>query len=121
MSRLIFFTIMMLNILNTTNSMMTGGFSKQDTVEKCETTLKLILSTYQGFKNYSIKSCETQLVNGINYRMVLENSNRLVKECHLTIYQSFDKTKTTPINYREKENDCFTLFEKSKEKTTTSV
>ena len=118
MLKYILLTIITLNLLKTSNTMLAGGFSQQHTNEKCEDTLKKILSEHSGFKGYEIKSCEEQIVNGVNYRMILENNDKIVKKCKITIWTSFDETRINPIRYREGKDDCFTMFDNAQESTT---
>ena len=114
----VFISIILLAFFKANNQKVLGGFEKKNGHEECETALKIILTEHPGFQDYSVKSCESQLVNGINYRMVLVHPNKVVKKCKITIYQSFNKNETTPLKYREKENDCFTMFENAKQSTT---
>jgi hypothetical protein len=113
-------TIFLISIvlIKTHGDRMVGGFEKKHTNEECENVLKTVLTEHLLFADYSIKSCETQLVNGLNYRMVLVNPEKDIKKCKITVYQSFDKTETKALKYREKEEDCFTMFENAKISTT---
>ena len=119
MIKTFFIFLMIITILKANNDRVVGGFEKKSGHQECETALKIILNEHPGFQDYSVKSCETQLVNGINYRMILVHPDKVVKKCKITIYQSFDKNNTSPLKYREKENDCFTMFDNAKQSTTT--
>lgn len=114
MFKRIFFIFMILNNLKLTGLMTGGGFSKQDSIELCQKVLNKILTDNTVFKDYEIKSCETQIVNGTNYHMNLENNSKDIKNCDITIYESLDKSEVNPIKNREMENDCFTKFDKVK-------
>lgn len=118
MIKKVFISLMMITFLKATNEKALGGFQKNGGHQECETALKIILAEHQAFQDYSVKSCEKQLVNGVNYRMVLVHPNKVVKKCKITIYQSFDKNTTTALKYREKGNDCFTMFDNAKQNTT---
>lgn len=91
-----------------------GGFQKQEDVALCQERLNKIHSEFPIFKSYKITNCETQLVNGTNYKMNLVNTqSNLVKKCAVVIYEQLNN-QVMPLKYREKENDCFTLFENHK-------
>lgn len=45
--------------------------------------------------------------------MTLINIDNVVKKCQVVIYESFNY-EISPLKYREKENDCFTLFDNNK-------
>ena len=98
---------------------MVGGFEKKDDLALCQERLTKLSSDYPVFKSYKITNCETQLVNGINYRMTLVNIDNVVKKCQLVIYESLNK-ELSPLKYREKENDCFTKFDNQKIDVTTA-
>ena len=104
-------SLIILNLLKS-EEVITGGFTKQATIDLCKPVYEKILQDYTGFKDYEIKSCETQVVNGTNFRMKLETAaaDTKVQNCFITVFQSLDKKTTDVTEYREKENDCFTKF-----------
>lgn len=95
---------------------MVGGFEKKPDTSDCVERLKQILPDYPIFGAYKVTSCETQLVNGMNYRLTLVNVDKKVKKCQIMIHESINK-EISPLKYRQQEKDCFTMFENQKVNT----
>ncbi len=118
MIKLLTVLLFAISIQNAVNEKVIGGFEKLNSHNECLAVFEQIKSDFLGFSPYSVKSCEKQLVNGLNFRMTLVNSDQVIKTCKLTIYKSFDGSLIEPLKYREKEHDCFTKFENAKVSTT---
>lgn len=87
-----------------------GGFTKQDN-KKCQPLFNQFGTEFSTFKKHQIKSCYTQIVNGVNYKIELENPVHSIKNCLITVYQSLDK-KIRFMKNTHGERDCITQLEK---------
>ena len=90
------------------------GAPEQNANEQCEIALRGAPAKDLGaFSDYEVKSCRTQVVAGINYRIVVGpkngSSDQSIQECELLIYWSFDDTYHV-IEDSSNPNDCFVLL-----------
>jgi hypothetical protein len=93
-----------------------GGYKTQKP-EFCQEMFNKMRHDYSTFQEHEILSCETQLVNGVNYRMILKNTNHQIQQCTVTIYSSFKKDKIYYYKQFHGEDDCFTKMKSKLTKT----
>ena len=108
---LIFVKITKTNILKNQNKIICGGFQNKKNPNLCEKSLKIFLLKHGYGKkikfNYKIQKCQTQIVAGINYKMILLINNKI---CNFTLYKNLENPPKYSINdiYNEK-NPCFKI------------
>ncbi len=99
--------LLMLNLLNGQDHLV-GGFSNSDKTQ-CQKPIDDFLKMHQHgeliFFEYEVKSCESQVVAGMNYKMTLEIYGQ---DCEVTIYRNLrNELKINENNT----NSCFIIQE----------
>ena len=86
-----------------------GGMNKAEKLDSCEEALKKA-PIMKHFKSYKLTDCYTQVVNGINLKLALENlTDKKIQKCFYYIYRSFKRIYTVSSS-ETNELDCEVLY-----------
>ena len=107
-------TLTLLCLLQLHSTRMVGGFSAAP-LKDCQNLMKStpqLLSSE--FSQHQVISCEKQIVNGINHKLKLQNSEHSIQDCDLVIWHDFKKSSFKVLEGRGRERDCYTLLKRLK-------